>query len=342
MPASTLGTAPPPALVSRRGLLRASVGIAALTAAGPLRPRLPAAAADEPAPRWPGHRPGKIFLGMSTQGSLEDAIAQTGPIGTHRMYFPWLNNLTREAEKIQSQLDEGRLPWVSFFSPYIGRNCWAEVAAGKFDQDIRMRARMYAGLSGPVVSTYHHEPHVTGLNDSEPGNGTAEEFARAWIRVTDVMRDTADLSHVSFVPILSDWLFNPKNGQSDPGPFLPAALLRKAAFVGLDPYQNVTGQTYADRLPWVLDFLERQGFGDMMLGIGETGACNTYALKGHLWWNACWEWAVENVERMGVISYFNSRSHNFSGNNWLLTETVQKMDAYRASLASAVSCALPK
>ena len=46
------------------------------------------------------------------------------------------------------------------------------MASGKYDADIRARARRYAELSKPVIVTFNHEPH----NDN---TGTPGEFAAA-------------------------------------------------------------------------------------------------------------------------------------------------------------------
>ena len=72
--------------------------------------------------RWPGHRPGRVYLGMSYPGDIADAEAVTGPVGVHRSFYQW-DDLAREAEVIGDDHANGRLPWVSFKPP--SRGGWA-------------------------------------------------------------------------------------------------------------------------------------------------------------------------------------------------------------------------
>lgn len=128
--------------MNRRTFLRlatlSAAGAVTTSTAGVVGAALaPAATA---ATTWPGHKPGRIYLGLSTGESLDTTLRQTGPIGLYRSFYGW-NDATREDRAIVADHASARLPWVSFKPPAN----WAAVASGAYDGGIRARARRYAG-----------------------------------------------------------------------------------------------------------------------------------------------------------------------------------------------------
>ncbi|RJK97896.1 hypothetical protein [Vallicoccus soli] len=314
-------------LLDRRQLLRLSLLGAAgtvLAGAGATALAAPAAAAA----RWPGHQPGRIYLGGSGQLS-----AVQDQLGLARTYYKWGDG-TRETRNITAAHRAGRLPWISF-KPPSGAS-WSQIASGRYDADLRARARRYAQLGGPVVATFNHEPHT------DVGHlGTSQDFARAWCRVHDVMRDETGLRNVASVPILGDWTFNPVNRRDSPEGYLSGGVLDRAHFLGIDLYQNRSGDGYEVRLGRILGYLDARGRSDLMVGVGETGATDGYRdPSGAEWWTSSWDWAAARTSRIGAISYFSSLHNNNSGNNWLLTESATKLAAFRRSLTSSTACRL--
>lgn len=318
--------------LSRRTLLKyASAAALGATALRSLEPA-PAAAATT---QWLGHKPGRIYLGMSTKGDPAPTLALTGPIGLTREFYSWTGQ-TGEIRRIQGEHAAGRLPWTSFTPPYEGSGSWAAVASGRYDADIRARAQRYAGLSKPVIVTFNHEPHT-----DIPTNGSPADFARAWVRVHDVMKGATGLKNVVSVPILGEWVFNPINKGPDPQEYLTSAVLSRCAFLGIDLYQNASGQGYAERLPRILSFLDSRGHGQKMIGLGETGACNAFGTpSGARWWTDSWNWAAANTTRVGAISYWSSIAATKPGQDFRLTESTSKLNAFRTSLQSSVACRL--
>ena len=313
--------------LDRRSLMRlaslAALGVATTAAAGGA---LTGSAHAAPV-QWPGHKPGYIYLGVSSQSNIEATVSRTGALGLQRTYYKW-NDGTREDRNIRADHAARRLPWVSFKPPSSNPGGWDAVASGRHDADIRARARRYAGHSGPVVVTFNHEPH----NDS---TGSPGDFAAAWCHIHDVMKSETGLQNVVSVPIIGDWVFNPTNRKDDPQDYLTAAVLDRCHFLGLDTYQNRSGQGYDVRMGRVLDFLDDRGHPTKMVGLGETGATEAFGSpSGAAWWNASWGWAEANRQRVAAVSYFNSLHNNNSGNNWLLWESTAKLNAFRASLAS--------
>jgi hypothetical protein len=319
--------------VSRRDLMRLAPLTVLGTATASVAGTLTAPSATAASPQWAGHKPGRIYLGVSSDGELSETTARTGPVGLQRTYHKW-DDGSREDKNIRADHAAGRLPWISFKPRSISGGGWAAIAAGTYDADIRARARRYAQFSAPVIVTFNHEPQ----NDS---TGTPADFVRAWTRIHDVMANETSLTNVVSAPIIGEWAFNPKNTRDEPGDFLTQAVLDRCAFVGIDLYQNRSGEGYPERLGRVLSWLDGQGHPGKMVGVGETGCTDSYGSPSSSeWWSRSWNWAVANSNRVGAISYFNSLHNNNSGNNWLLWDRPAKLEAFRASLSSPAACSL--
>ncbi len=327
-----LDTLPSAGSLNRRDVMKlasiAALGAAATSTAGAALAG-PASAATV---QWPGHKPGSIYLGASSQ-DFNTTLSRTGELGLRRTYYKWGDG-AREDRTIRSDHAARRLPWISFKPPSTSPGGWNAISSGRYDADIRSRARRYAALSRPVVVTFNHEPH----NDS---TGTPAEFARAWSRIHDVMKSETGLQNVVSVPIIGDWCFNPVNKQDEPEHYLTPDVLNRCHFLGVDLYQNASGQGFDIRVGRVLNFLNGRGHSTKMVGIGETGATDGYGTpSGATWWTNSWKWSVANSNRVAAISYFNSLHNNNSGNNWLLWQSTAKLNAFRASVASTTSCTL--
>ncbi|RJK97888.1 hypothetical protein [Vallicoccus soli] len=313
----------PRSSLSRRGFLSLSaLGLAGAVAPGALAP----AAAATATPRWPGHKPGKVYLGMSCPGEIALATTATGAVGTQRSFFGW-DQVADEVRQIRTDHAAARLPWVSF-KPPGGAAGWKALAAGTYDAQLRQRALAYAGTRKPVVVTFHHEP----TNDSDDGAA----FAAAWVRIHDVMKATTGLRNVAFAPIIGDWEFNPRNRSGHPEDYLTPAVLRRMAFLGVDCYQNASGDAFDVRLGRIVTWLGAHGAGGKMIGIGETGCTGSFSSRSAVdWWNASWTWASANPDKIGIVSYFNSGRNSKETVYWPLDESAAKLRAYRAALGSA-------
>jgi hypothetical protein len=326
---------------SRRGLLTGALALAAAGAAAAGvascdagRPAVPFDTSDPTRVRWPGHQPGRLYLGVSQEdedlSALED---QVGPLGAHRNFFDFWS-IAEEVAVIRADHAHGRLPWVSFKGPSSGETGWDTVASGGVDDHLRRRARAYDQIADPIVVTFHHEP-------SGDAAGSPEQFAAAYAHVHDVMRDETGMSNVALVPVLGEWEFNPSNSLSDPHRYLDDRVLQRSAFIGVDLYQNASGATYGERLGRILSQLDAWGRPDLMVGVGETGCTDAYRVPAVQWWNDSFGWAAANTQRIGVISYFNSARNSRPEAYWPLDETAAKTAAFAASLRSHVTCRLP-
>ncbi len=322
--------------LTRRDLLKYSAvttagvaGLSVATVTGPAEARKK----KKSAAKFPGHKPGRIFLGVTAAGSINDSIRNTGPVGLARTYYRWGDG-SREDRNIKADHAANRMPWVSFKPASTAKGGWAAIASGRYDADIRARARRYARHSKPIIVTFNHEPH----NDK---TGSPADFARAWVRIHDVMKAETGLKNVISVPILGEWEFSPINRHGDPGAFLPNSILSRCHFVGTDLYQNKTGQGYSVRLAGILKWLDGRGHSDLMVGIGETGATNDFGKpNGATWWTDSWNWAASHSNRVCAIAYFNSSRNNTLKKTWPLNESSAKLAAFKRSLASSTACKL--
>jgi hypothetical protein len=323
--------------VASRGLSRREflLGVAALSAGSCAPPQqADGGGCSGSGPQWPGHRPCRVYLGLSSSGEITAAESRLGPLGVQRSYFLW-DDLADEEQVIAADHANRRLPWVSFKPPSEASG-WERVARGAVDHDLRHRARRYATFAEPVVVTFHHEP-----SDDRPGAGG--EFSAAWTHVHDVMRAETGMRNVAFVPIIGEWQYNPRNEDGHPGEWLTPDVLDRAAFVGLDVYQNAGGEGYDERLGRVLDWLTERGYADLMIGVGETGCTDRYeSPSAARWWTDSWRWVEQNTDKIGVVAYFDSERNSKPHVYWPLDESAEKQRAFKRSLASPTACRLER
>jgi hypothetical protein len=285
--------------------------------------------------RWPGQIPGKFYLGMSCGTLCDTKQSQLGQgYGVHRQFTTW-GNVKAVAKDIQEDNAAGALPWVSMKPPGGGVAGWKGIADGTYDADIRTLATtLKANDDKPVLFTFHHEPS----NDGTEADGAL--WAAAYSRIHDILASEGALANVSDPPILGDWLFNPVNRAQDPANWLTDAVLQRAPFIGIDLYQNNTGETFADRIPRILDWLSSRGYPNLMVGIGETGSTDTdatFKVSAVDWLNQSLSWAAEHTDEIGVVSYFNSTANSKATVYWPLDESTGKLNAYRGWLDKSVT-----
>jgi hypothetical protein len=287
-----------------------------------------------PGAQWPGQIPGKFYLGMSCGTICSDKESQLGQgYGVHRQFTSWAN-WSSVAKYIQADNAAGELPWISVKPPGGDAAGWQAIANGTYDADIKALATMLkANDDKPILFTFHHEP----CNDGTEDQGVL--WAAAYVRIHDILKSEGALVNVADPPIMSDWLFNPVNQAQDPADWLTNAVLDRAPFIGVDVYENASGETFAQRLPRVLDWLASRGYPNLMVGVGETGSTDTaYPDTTAVdWLNASLTWAAQHTDEIGVVSYFNSTANSKSFVYWPLDESAAKMSAYRSWLDNPVT-----
>lgn len=269
----------------------------------------------------------------SARKTLADDVNAVGPMGLKRTFHGW-TSFSSERSKITQAHEASMMPWVSFGSVGTASGGFAAIASGKFDADIRARARHYASFSQPVITTFCHEPH----NKME---GTRADWANAFIRIHRVMEAETGLKNVIYAPIIGEWEFNPVNRNGNPRGFLPDEALARCDFLGTDIYQPPTTKMAGEKMSAIVDFLSRYGFGSLPMGIGETGVCNTLPVRGAEWFNDLWAFTLQNKQRMVAMAYFDqNRNNNRPGTYWPLDQSWDKKSAYRAAVASDIAIRL--
>ncbi|MGL5825251.1 MAG: hypothetical protein ACRCYU_10615 [Nocardioides sp.] len=314
--------------ISRRNLIRSGSLATISTPLALNRLATPATAATG---QFPAHVPGKIYLGVSGVGF--DITNRTGAVGLRRTFHRW-DGMKREMRLIHADHRANRLPWTSFRPPAgpIG-TAWKRIGDGAYDADIRRRAESYAELSRPVIVTFCHEPQ----RETAP----PAEYARAWVRIHDVMKSATGLKNVIHAPILGEWTWNPRNRRHNPADWMTPAVLDRCDFMGIDLYQTALGETYEQRVARVLAWLDERGRTSKMIGIGETACSDDFeTIKGAPWWRASWQYAVARADRVVAVSYFNNLLFNNQGYNWLLTQSPAKLEAFTESVRSPATIKL--
>jgi hypothetical protein len=283
---------------------------------------------------WPGQQPGKVILGMSCGSVCPQKEADLGQAyGVHRQFKAW-GDWSGVARVIQGDQAAGRLPWVSVKSPGSNATGWSAVANGDYDAAIRALATtLKANDNQPIILTFHHEPS----NDGTEAEGVL--WANAYIHFHDVLKAEGALVNVSDVPIVGDWLFNPQNRSQDPANWVTNGVLQRAPFLGIDLYQNNQGDSFAQRIPLIRNWMAARGFPDTMVGIGEFGSTDAASFaKGSVqWMNESLAWATAHPEAIGVASYFNSTANPMPNCYWPLDESGAKMSAYRGWMNNSVT-----
>jgi hypothetical protein len=284
-------------------------------------------------PRFHGHRPGRIYLGMSCGELCHQKEPQLGRnFGLQRWYKKW-GNWHGVAEAIQEDRRKNRLPWISIEGPAHGSPTgWRDTGRGRYDSDIRALAKVLkANDRGPIFISFDHEPSNKAL-DSQ-----GSWWAHGYNHFYDVLKRARALKHVAVPPIMADWMFNKYNHEDNPSSWLLPGVLRRAPFLAVDVYQNDSGKTYGSRLPRIARWLGRHGHPRMMLGIGETASTNFYRNTTAVsWLNRSFRWAAHHPGRVAAISYFNSTAFSRDGAYWPLDESSRKLNTYRKWLSKPV------
>jgi hypothetical protein len=285
-----------------------------------------AAAEASPKPSFPGHRPGRIYLGMSCGEQCDTKIPQLGhSFGVHRWYKKW-GNWRGVAKAIREDRSNHRRPWISIEGPSRGAPTgWRDVGRGRYNRDIRELARtLKANDRKPVFISFDHEP------SNKAASYAGRWWARGFDRFHDVLARAHALRHVALAPIMAGWMFSKYNHGDRPGDWLRPGVLNRADFLAVDIYENDKGLPFGQRLPRVARWLGRHGHRHMRLGVGECGSTNMYsAMTAASWLNRSLRWAANHPGRVAVISYFNSTAYSRTGTYWPLDESAAKMAVYR-------------
>jgi hypothetical protein len=264
---------------------------------------------------WPGHVPGRFYFGMSRRapvrrGQYVEAGRAAGPpldaeattYGVDRRLFAW-GQWDAVTEAIVHGHSRRRLPWISVGPPRPGAYGWQEVSGGAHDEALYgFGRRLVATQELPFVLSFSCDPSAMAAEDD------GAHWAAAYCRFHDVVALATGMRLVTGAPLVDDWLFNPANPRQDPASWLTDAVLRRASLLGVNVFENSSGETFARRLPRVLDWLDDRGASDLMVGVagsGRTEFAPPY-VEPQRWLSDGLEWAARNTDRVAVVCYHSA------------------------------------
>ena len=202
-----------------------------------------------------GHRPGRIYLGMSCGVECPKRESHLrANVGLKRWFKQW-GNWNGVAEAIKEDRRKNRRTWISIEGPRGGApSGWLAVAQGDFDRQIRDLARVLKRQDRqPIFLSFDHEM------SNKASESQASWWARGFNRFHDVLKRAHALRRVALAPIHASWLFSKFNGGKSPAKWLPPGVLRRSSFVAVDVYQNWKGESFGNRISRVDRWLDRHG-----------------------------------------------------------------------------------
>ena len=270
-------------------------------------------------PQWPGHVPGRFYFGMENQPRLQsracgkadtpsrkssDPESRQEPAyqsyGVRRILIPW-GQWNRALRAVASAHRDLQLPWISVRTPIASERAWRQLTHRMAHDMVDAFGRELAtSVELPVIVTFHDEP------DGSAGGAVA--WADAYCRFHDILAETTGLRLITPAPIVSDWWFNPANPRRDPGAWLTKDVLSRISLLGMNVYENASGETFERRIPRILSWLEDAGFGNIMIGVAGSGR-TAYAppyVPPDRWLNDSLGWVAKHTDKVGVVCYSSS------------------------------------
>lgn len=153
--------------------------------------------------------PWRTDRGSSYSGRYESGTGSTGKKCGLRRHFRTggqsgssLGNWTTAAGICETEIADGRIPWISL------KPDWASAAAGGYDAAFLAFCNALKVLSGPVFVTLQHEPENDGRASDAP----------LWRAMQQRFRDygitPSGATNITFMPVYMDYTFDPYNNNS--------------------------------------------------------------------------------------------------------------------------------
>jgi len=296
-------------------------------------------------PKWAGHVPNRVLLGMCVTPPPLDYPEAVTYVGTPYVRRSFGSGGWITANKINSWINECNLdstyPWISFKVP---SNDWAGVSNGLYDSGLDIILERAAARSEQWMFSVHHEPS---------GDGDLGVWATMQEYISNYVASASD--KVSFAPIMNGFPWGPKNydaamiAQSCP-PSLIAALNANGHVLAADQYDSAD-PAYLDYTRYDRTSLRIKGFIDWArangvnsIGLGEWGCHTAEDVR------RCWNLCATNCDIVNISVYYNSAQNSRA--NWLLVpdaynpadtfadgtvESEAKMDYFITALANSAT-----
>jgi hypothetical protein len=274
---------------------------------------------------YPG-RPGAgtLMWGASIQGNGDPVSRHESAAGhvltLRRTYWQWDQRTGSMIRTARSDVDAGRLPWVSVKTP-----SWTAMARGDHDAAIDDMLRALDNLGGPVWLTVHHEPEGGGGSNSpdDPGGPAAHVDMNRRVRERMTALGT---DNIALGPILMSWSFNPRSGRNPNDWWAPGIY----DFVAVDHYQDSNSSMLNDAWFSVRSWAASKG---VDVAVGEWGMRGTDEAAGRRvqeWYDHAAGSARDGRgARVVGISAFDSGLNSPTG-SWELKGA--QLDTFRALL----------
>ena len=195
--------------------------------------------------RFPGHRPGRIYLGMSCGDQCKQKRSPARTWHRAEALVQEVGQLARRREGHPGGPAQHRLPWISIEGPHSGAPTgWRDVGNGTYDRDIRALARVLKrNDDGPIFLSFDHEMSNNGPTPKASGGRTASTTSTTCSRArTHSSTSRCRRSRPSGCSRTS-------NHAETPAHWLPPGVLRRASFIAVDLYENDKAKAYGQRLP---------------------------------------------------------------------------------------------
>lgn len=280
----------------------------------------------------------KAYWGASLEGNGSPSRHE-GPTGvslsSRRTYWQWddaINASSNMYATIRNDLQNNRLPFISFKPPVTAGSAWQKVADGQYDTELRAIISRLESIGTtyqkPIWVVFHHEPEGGGTSGNTPDDPGGPVAWRAMQHKFRDLMTSLGTRHLAFMPILMSYTWNPSSGR-DPNLWWEPGVWD--AFV-VDHFQtNAGGTMFSDGtwnafVSWIKDPSRNLPF-----GTGEWGntckqvSCAATAAAGGVeaanemqaFWDAGFPVNDKNVV---IHSYYDS-GLNSSGspfNSWRL------------------------
>jgi uncharacterized protein YfaP (DUF2135 family) len=227
---------------------------------------------NKPLAKYPAQpQPGMLYWGAAVSSNTDPKIRHEIPagkiMGLRRTFFNKWSKREALIKMASSDLQVGRLPWVSIKTPL-----WTEMADGLHDNEIDEMLKGLDALPGPVWLTMHHEPEG-GNGSNTPDYDCGASGHLAMNRHVRERMNALGVDNVALAPILMGYTWNTKSGRNPDEWWEPGIY----DFIGVDPYQKSDASLVT---PVWMDIRQWAAARGVDVAVGEWGLHGTDEVAG--------------------------------------------------------------
>ena len=268
---------------------------------------------------------GATYKSNTDPAELESQVGRR--LGVRRTFWT-ATGVEKAVATARSDVQHGRLPWISFKLPHS----WEDMTAGRGDAWARDLARRLATVPGPVWVAFHHEPE---------GDGDITAWRTMQERLAPIVRRTAP--NVAYTVVLTGW--NQFFGETkyDLAHVWPRGV--KIDVAGFDLYNEYGVVKHGKTITSWPDF-DRDYYRPIQAwakqhhvawGVAETGYTNSGHAYRPTWIQQSYD---ELVARGGVAYAYFDTTLNQGGGSWALS-SASKRAAFAKPLRGSATLPRP-